>query len=362
MSKEIIVKVSFCEKFTAEYVWLDVNNNLRSKTKVMVSPHYNEVKDFRKALYDLKIPNWNYDGSSTGQATGDNSEVNLRPCAIFKDPFRRNNKENVIVLCDTYDNDGNPLKSNTRHGANKIFNDNDVLEHQPWFGLEQEYFIIDPTSTTPLGFMENQSTEQGQFYCSVGNGNAYGREIADEHLEACIYAGIKISGINAEVAPGQWEFQVGPCTGIDAGDHLWVARYILHRIAEKHGVRISFHPKPLSGNWNGSGCHNNFSTHKMRLDNGLNDICQAIEKLRLKHDEHMAVYGTENELRMTGEHETSRFDTFSFDINRPVNRGASIRVGHDTIKNKCGYFEDRRPSSNCDPYLVTSKIYETIMN
>ena len=235
--------------------------------------------------------------------------------------------------------------------ANDIFNKK--LDEKPWYGLEQEYFMM--KNGKPLGFDESTKT-QGQYYCSVGAENAFGREIALKHLEYCIIAGIKISGINAEVAPGQWEFQIGPCEGIRAGDHLWMARYILQRIGEEYHTQINFSPKPLSGDWNGSGCHTNYSTEIMREENGLEHINVAILKLGEKHEEHMKVYGIGNELRMTGEHETASYDKFSFGI---ANRGTSIRIGNATFNNKCGYFEDRRPSSNCDPYIVTSKIFKT---
>lgn len=332
-----------------EYVWLGGNSELRSKTKV-INHSSNNI-----TLQDL--PNWNYDGSSTGQAEGIDSEVIIKPRALFNDPIRGGS--NKLVMCDTYDKNNNPLSNNHRYSANEIFNKK--LDEVPWYGLEQEYFIINPLNQKPLGY--NSNISQGQFYCSVGQGNAFGRMIVEEHLVACAEAGIKISGINAEVAPGQWEFQVGPCVGIETGDHLWMARYLLIRIAEIHELGINFEPKVLKGDWNGSGCHTNYSTKNMRYGtndkSGLSYILEAIEKLRNKHSEHMSIYGENNELRMTGEHETSTYDTFSFDINKTVNRGASIRVGNETLRDKRGYFEDRRPSSNCDPYLVTSKIFET---
>ena len=334
-----------CKSTFVEYVWIGGNQELRSKTKV-VNNYVSSVKD---------LSSWNFDGSSTGQASGEDSEVILQPRALFQDPFR--GRQHKLVLCDTYTPQGEPLSNNHRVKAVEIFNAAEAEE--PWFGLEQEYFLMHPETGLPLGFDENKT--QGQFYCSVGAQNAFGRDVAEEHLVKCVEAGIKISGINAEVAPGQWEFQIGPCVGIEEGDHLWMARYLLQRVAEKHGVLVNWEPKPVKGDWNGSGCHTNFSTKNMRVGNevktGLEFIEEAIEKLSHKHQEHMAVYGSGNEQRMTGAHETASYDTFSHGV---ANRGASVRIGNENKKNGKGYFEDRRPSSNCDPYLVTSKMVETV--
>jgi len=350
---------------TLEYVWIDGENNLRSKVRVV---------DGSDLDID-NIPDWNFDGSSTCQAKGNDSEIILKPCATFNtnydmygySDFEYMNHINdfeymnhILVMCETYTPDGIPSPSNHRVYADRVFNQ--ALGEEPWFGLEQEYFIIDKKTNKPLGFPldDNDNAKQGQYYCSVGANNAYGRKIAEEHLLCCIQADIKISGINAEVAPGQWEFQIGPCEGVSQGDHLWMARFLLHKIAEKYNVLIDFHPKPLDGDWNGSGCHANYSTKNMRHGTsdktGLEYIDDAIRKLESKHLEHMEVYGKDNHLRMSGEHETSSYHVFSDGV---ANRGASVRRGHDTIKNKRGYFEDRRPSSNCDPYLVTGKIFET---
>jgi len=325
--------------FCAEYIWIGGENELRSKTRVFVNYNINDG-----------FPDWDYDGSSTKQADGHNSEVILKPGTVVKDPFRKEN--NVLVLCSTYRPNGEPLPNNHRHNAKELFDPK--LYEKPWFGLEQEYFMYDILTNKPLGYDENG--KQGQFYCSVGSMNAYGRKIAEEHLEVCLAAGIKISGINAEVAPGQWEFQIGICEGIEAGDHLWLARYLLERISEKHGVYINYHPKPLDGDWNGSGCHTNYSTKTMREPGGLDIIYKAIGLLSNKHDEHMLVYGELNELRLTGQHETAAYNIFTYG---KANRGASIRIGNKTINDGCGYFEDRRPSSNMDPYLVSAKIFET---
>ena len=329
-----------------EYVWIDNDYHLRSKMKVVHNTCIDTIR-----VED--IPEWNYDGSSTNQSSGSDSEVIIKPCRMFsskKDMFH------ILVLCDTYTPRGEPLKTNNRNNANEIFKQK--LETEPWFGIEQEYFIIDPITNKPLGYDENKT--QGQYYCSVGTENAFGRKIAEEHLLECINYGVTISGINAEVAPGQWEYQIGPCEGIESGDNLWIARYLLQKVAETHNVIINIEPKPLPGDWNGSGCHTNYSTKQMREgtpdENGLYYINMEIDKLSKKHTEHMEVYGSGNEMRMTGEHETASYDKFT---SGTANRGASIRIGNANVNNKQGYFEDRRPSSNCDPYMVTSKIFET---
>ena len=340
-------------KSIVEYVWIDGNNKLRSKTRVI----YEKISHSDNSSL-ICIPKWNFDGSSTEQASGTDSEITIIPRKIFNNPFEYSlltNCTSLLVLCDTYDKDGVPLPSNSRYNANKLFNEK--LEEEPWFGLEQEYFIEDAN----FRFKNNNKIKsQGDYYCGVGNKNIFYRKIAEQHLSYCIMAGIKIAGINAEVAPQQWEYQIGICKGIEAGDHLWMARYILERIGEEHNVSINILPKPLKGDWNGSGCHTNYSTLNMRegTDNksGLEYINDAIIKLSENHDEHMKVYGSGNEERMTGKHETASYDTFTDGI---ANRGASVRRGNDTIKNKKGYFEDRRPSSNCDPYLVTSIIFKT---
>jgi glutamine synthetase len=348
-----------------EYVWIGGDNELRSKTKVMdnfTGINHPKLKDF---------PEWNYDGSSTSQASGNDSEVILKPCAFFHDPFR-GTSNSWLVLCDTYTPNNEPLNTNNRAYADKLFKSEKFKETLPWYGLEQEYFIMDPKTKYPIGFPtfeelcdSENPPQQGQYYCSVGGNNAFGRDIVETHLQACISAGIIISGVNAEVAPGQWEFQVGPCLGIESGDHLWMARYILQRVAETAGYYITFEPKPVEGNWNGSGCHANFSTVQMRETrdgysdrSGLDYINDAITKLSKKHIEHMKVYGNDNELRMTGGHETASYDTFTDSV---ASRGSSIRRGNATVANKKGYFEDRRPSANCDPYLVTGKLFQTIV-
>ena len=334
----------------AEYVWIGGNGELRSKARTLVISSIDE-------LSVSNLPEWNYDGSSTNQAPGHSSEVILKPGSVFKCPFRGD--FNILVMCSTYKPDGTPLNNNYRHNAVKLFNKN-LLSH-PWYGLEQEYFLIDPKTNKPLGFPEKGYPEpQGQYYCSVGTNNAFGRKVVEKHYKYCLKAGIKISGINAEVAPGQWEFQVGPCEGIDSGDHLWMARYILNRVAEEFNVIINYEPKPLKGDWNGSGCHTNYSTVNMRrgteTKTGLEYISEAITKLSKNHAKHIVAYGDGNKQRLTGKHETASFDKFSYG---EASRDTSIRIPSETVKNKKGYLEDRRPASNMDPYLVTSIIFDT---
>jgi len=330
-------------KVLAEYLFIDADGAVRSKCRTI---------DASKATLDL-LPDWNYDGSSTGQAPGDDSEVIMKPKAIFKDPFRGG--DNILVLTDTYTPGGTPLPTNTRAAAAEAFAAS--AAEDPWFGLEQEYTLFNMDKITPLGWpVGGYPGPQGPYYCSAGADVSYGRSISDAHYKACLFAGIEISGTNAEVMPGQWEFQVGPCTGIAAGDEMWVARYVLQRVCEDFGVYCTLDPKPISGDWNGAGCHTNFSTEKMRKAVGLSEIVSAIKKLGTKHDQHIAAYGEGNERRLTGRHETASIENFSFGV---ANRGCSVRIPRDTDAQGCGYLEDRRPSSNCDPYVVTSMIYET---
>ncbi|MQM20660.1 hypothetical protein Taro_053684 [Colocasia esculenta] len=334
------------EKIIAEYIWIGGSGmDMRSKARTLPGP----VADPKK------LPKWNYDGSSTGQAPGEDSEVILYPQAIFRDPFRRGN--NILVMCDAYTPAGVPIPTNKRFAAEKIFSHPDVVAEEPWYGIEQEYTLLQKDVHWPLGWpVGGFPGPQGPYYCGAGADKAFGRDIVDSHYKACLYAGINISGINGEVMPGQWEFQVGPAIGISAGDELWVARYILERITEIAGVVLSFDPKPIQGDWNGAGAHTNYSTKSMRNDGGLEVIKKAIEKLGLRHKEHIAAYGEGNERRLTGRHETADIHTFSWGV---ANRGASIRVGRDTEKAGKGYFEDRRPASNMDPYVVTSMIADT---
>ncbi|PXF44843.1 Glutamine synthetase, chloroplastic [Gracilariopsis chorda] len=329
----------------AEYVWLDGFFKLRSKSRT-VNPGFSSPSD---------LPEWNYDGSSTCQAPGDDSEVILKPRAIYKDPFRGG--DHILVMCDTYTPDGTPIETNTRADCDTIMSK--AKDSVPWFGLEQEYFLFDPKTNKPLGFpAEGQPAPQGPYYCGVGCENAFGREIADAAWRAQLYAGLKVGGINAEVAPGQWEFQVGPCVGIEEGDMLWMARYILERVAEIAGVIVNYEPKPVKGDWNGSGCHTNFSTKAMREDGGYEKaILPAMVPMEKNAQDHIREYGKGNDQRLTGKHETAPIDEFRWGV---ADRGASVRIGSNVVKDGKGYFEDRRPAGNCDPYVVTKMLVKTV--
>ena len=323
----------------AEYIWIDGTNPtplLRSKTKILKK--------------DEEPPVWGFDGSSTNQATGDNSDCVLRPVHVASDPFRGG--QGILVLCEVTDTQGNPNRTNNRAAclASHIKHE----EADFWFGLEQEYTLM--KNGKPLGFPEEgEPAPQGDYYCSAGASRAFGRKVADQHMVACLMAGINISGINAEVCPGQWEFQVGPSSAIDVADEIWLARYIMERVAENHGVDVSWEGKPMSGDWNGAGCHTNFSTKNMRESY---DACvQAAEALGKNVEEHINNYGHGVQDRLTGDHETCSHTEFKYGVS---DRTASIRIPWQVATEGKGYIEDRRPNANCDPYLVTRLIMDTV--
>ena len=317
------------------------------------------LTDYYSSLrHPSDYPVWNFDGSSTGQSTGSNSDIYLKPSAVYRDPFIPG--DNVLVLCETLDPKGEPTATNHRASCVDVMTQ--VKDKKPWFGLEQEYTLVD-TEGHPYGWPKGgYPRPQGPYYCGVGADRVYGRQIMDSHYKACLYAGLEIPGTNAEVMASQFEFQIGPCEGIDAGDQLWIARYILHRVAEDFGVCVSLDPKPMPGDWNGAGAHCNFSTEEMRREGGIDAIEKAVEKLSKEHERHIKLYdpngGEDNKRRLTGLHETASIDTFSSGV---ADRGASIRIPRQVSKDGKGYLEDRRPSSNCDPYQVTQALIKTVV-
>lgn len=347
-------------KVLLEYVWIDFNDNPRSKIKIL-----NIKLDANESIQLNQIPEWNFDGSSTGQAIGKESDILIRPCSIYPNPFVDYIKS-YLVMCDCLNKDGTP--HDTNHRVKLVDTFKKCESEEPLFGIEQEYIMFDRKKeywmdslvNIPynwIGHNEPGCGPQGPYYCSVGGGVCFGREISEKHLELCLKAGLSICGTNAEVMGSQWEYQIGPLDPIQVSDQLWISRYILHKISEKYSCVISFHPKPYKGDWNGSGGHTNFSTKSMREPNGIEEIIKGCEKLSKTHFAHMEVYGKYNNERLTGLHETSSMDDFSWGIS---NRGKSIRIPLNVYNEKCGYLEDRRPSANLDPYLVCQKLCETI--
>lgn len=332
-------------KSKLEYIWLDGSKptqKLRSKTKI--------VSDFSGKLKDCEI--WSFDGSSTGQAEGNSSDCLLKPVFVCPDPQRKNG---YLVMCEVLNADSTAHPTN---GRATIDDEDDDF----WFGFEQEYFLIDSETNKPLGFPANGFPRpQGPYYCSVGASNAYGREIVEEHLDACLEAGLNVEGINGEVAAGQWEFQIFAKGAAAAGDQIWIARYLLERIGEKYGVGVDLHPKPLGDlDWNGSGMHANFSNSTLRTCGDRAVYEQICENFRPVVKEHIDVYGADNHLRLTGKHETASINDFSYGIS---DRGASIRIPIATVeKGWKGWLEDRRPASNGDPYKIASRIIKTVKN
>jgi glutamine synthetase len=326
-----------------EYIWLDgykPTQSLRSKTKI--------EGDFSGKLEDC--PMWSFDGSSTEQAPGGSSDCVLKPVFICPDPQR---KDGYLVMCEVLDSTGAPHESNGR--ALIEDDDNDF-----WFGFEQEYFLWDPETNRPLGFPAGgYPGPQGPYYCSVGAKNAYGRDIVEEHLDVCLEAGLNVEGINGEVAAGQWEFQIFAKGAKEAGDKIWVARYLLERIGESYDVSINWHCKPLGAlDWNGSGMHANFSNNVLRTCGSKDMYDKICEAFRPVIKEHIAVYGADNELRLTGKHETASINDYSYGVS---DRGASIRIPLYTVqKGWKGYLEDRRPNSAADPYKVAARIIKTV--
>ena len=330
-------------KVKLEYVWLDgytPEPNLRSKVKIVNAETIGaSIESF---------PMWNFDGSSTNQAETGNSDRLLKPVRTYmsdKIPL-----DTVYVLCEVLNPDGTPHESNKRSQIGEGFED-------LWFGFEQEYFIREEINGNVLGH-KRHNLFQGEYYCGVGH-NVVGREFVEEHTDMCLRHGINITGTNAEVALGQWEYQVFSQGKLKGGDDLWMTRYFLFKTAEKYGYHIDIHPKPLQhGEWNGSGLHTNFSTDTMRLDGGEEYFMALFNAFESRHQDHIKAYGSNNNLRLTGEYETQSIDKFSWGVS---DRGASIRVPQDTAKDWKGYVEDRRPGSNADPYKIIKEIVKSLI-
>lgn len=345
-----------------EYIWIGgVEEAKRVKTLRSKGRIVSLSEDAMCDMYipsSEDIPEWAFDGSSTYQAQGGLSDIRLVPVCVVRDPIRSiASKNDLLVLCETYSIDDKPHETNTRHKL--VEAQKKYKEHQAWFGFEQEYTLYDPYRERPLMWPEGPGfpAPQGRYYCGVGCDEVYGEEIIEAHTAACLKAGINIAGINAEVMPAQWEFQVGPLEAPIVADQLWLARWLLYKIAGKFNVCVKLDPKPQVGDWNGAGCHTNFSTKAMREQGGLDVIYKACEKLHASHKEHIGIYGPFNDQRLTGKHETCPITEFRY---APYDRGASIRIPIKTMDSQAGYLEDRRPAANIDPYEVALALLETI--
>jgi glutamine synthetase len=334
-------------KVKLEYVWLDgytPEPNLRSKVKIV------DYESIKNVVQVGKLPVWNFDGSSTNQADTGNSDRILKPVRVYTNYGFPLENSTVYVLCEVMDSDGKPHESNMRAKLNEE-------EEGLWFGFEQEYFIREEINGNILGHKRNILKGQGEYYCGVGH-NVVGRDFVEEHLDMCLEHGIDITGTNAEVALGQWEYQVFSKGKLKGGDDLWMTRYFLYKISEKYKYHIDLHPKPLThGEWNGSGLHTNFSNDKMRNEGGYEYFLSIFNSFASRHEEHIKAYGSNNHLRLTGGFETQAIDKFSWGVS---DRGASIRVPQDTAKEWKGYVEDRRPGSNADPYKIIREVSKSL--
>ena len=331
-------------KIKLEYVWLDGNTtqSLRSKVKTHDWIDKPQVKP-------ENLPVWNFDGSSTRQAMGNYSECNLKPVRVYQWKL-----DHYFVLCEVMNADGTPHPTNQRAKLAPLAKENQ--ENHYWWGFEQEFFLM--KNDRIAGFPENGfPPPQGSYYCGVGAGQVVGRNLSEAHLNACLDLGIDLTGTNAEVAIGQWEYQCFSFDTMKACDDLWMSRYVLYRMGEVFDFGINLDPKPVHGDWNGSGCHTNFSNNWIRNSNDNHKTLNLMNTFKQYHQKHIDAYGENNDQRLTGDHETQHIDSFSWAVG---DRGSSIRVPVATRDNSWnGYYEDRRPSSNCDPYRVAKVIIET---
>lgn len=341
----------------AEYIWLDGTapvQALRSKTRIL--------HDLGDQPQLTQFPQWSFDGSSTNQSPGNNSDLLLNPVCVVKDPIR--GPGNFLVMCEVMNEDGTPHASNQRAKLRAVL-DKGAADLDAWFGFEQEYVIND--GKRPVDWPENGfPSPQGPFYCGVGAEVIYGRPLVEAHTKACLEAGLLIYGTNAEVMPSQWEFQIGyrgakdeKADALTTTDHSWLARWLLFRLGEEFGWTPNFECKPVKGDWNGSGQHTNFSTRDTRdPSKGSGTIETYVSRFEKKHKEHIAVYGVGLEERLTGQHETCSIYQFKAGT---ADRGCSIRIPRQVAMLGYGYFEDRRPGANADPYAIATRILATVI-
>jgi len=340
----------------AEYIWIDgtqPSKQLRSKTKVLSDDAvFASTKEMPPVT---AFASWGADGSSTNQATGRDSDIGLVPVCVVRDPIRSQG-HNYLVLCEVTNPDGSVHATNTRAELRRVL-DAGASESEALFGFEQEYTLLGRDGR-PYGFPPGgYPAPQGPYYCAVGACNIHGRWVYETFLRACVDADLVISGVNWEVMPGQAEFQIGAADALTASDHMWLARWLLHRIAEDQGIVVTFDAKPVKGDWNGAGMHTNFSTREMRAPGGLAEIEAACHRIGARREDHLDVYGHGYEERLTGQHETCSYREFRFGV---ADRTASIRIPRHVAQAGRGYLEDRRPNANADPYEVAARMLRSV--
>ncbi len=343
----------------AEYIWIDgvaPTKGLRSKTKVITDARLKKSTEYAT---HAEIPldvfgDWTADGSSTNQAEGRASDILIRPVRAIPDPFRLGH---YLVLCEVFTGAGELHPSNTRALLREVLA-NGADAHEPMFGFEQEYTLLRENGR-PYGFPdEGFPAPQGPYYCAVGTGKIKGRAFYEKVIDMTLAAGLKVTGYNWEVMPGQAELQIFS-DALESSDHIWLARYIMHRVGEDYDVVVSIDAKPARGDWNGAGMHSNFSTKAMREAGGMKVIEEACVALSKKVQAHLDVYGHDYQSRLTGAHETCSYRDFKWGVS---DRTASIRIPRQVGKDGCGYLEDRRPNANADPYEVAGRMLKTVLH
>lgn len=329
-----------------EYIWLDgyTTPNLRCKSKYIETP----IRTIEEC------PHWSFDGSSTKQAIGSDSDCVLRPVKLYKNPLEQYHSESYLVLCEVENTDEIPHETNTRSKLRELVHEKE--QHEMWFGIEQEYVFADTQSNRLSGWpKEGYPLPQGEYYCGVGAQRAVLEHIVNQHSKACLDAGLPLEGTNAEVMLSQWEYQLGTKDAIDISDDLWISRYLLYKISAEYDILPCFWPKPVKGDWNGTGAHINFSTQKMRDEWDTEDFNAFCDHLGEYHNEMIERYGEDNDTRLTGQHETAHIDDYSYGKS---DRGCSIRIPYAAYSGGVGYLEDRRPAGNIDPYTAIGALVE----
>jgi glutamine synthetase len=316
------------------YIWTDAAGQFRSKVRWM----------------EGEPTDWSYDGSSTGQATMESSEVVLKPVMVYM-PKAGSDLYNY-VLCALRSHAGGTVVGDVFEplSAEKRAVLKDVR-----VAFEQEFFVFDGVQPYKMGDWTH--VEQGPFYCSVGvAGNGFIEPLVREVFERAVTIGIGATGYNLEVAPAQGEIQVdGPA--FKAACDLVMLRYLLWDTLGRHGLQPNFEPKPLGPHRNGSGLHTNISTDKTMSSGGFDIVKRLMSDLSDAHVAWMPLLGEGNAARLTGLHETSTMDSFSWAVG---SRGSSVRIPYSTARDGFGYFEDRRPAANANPFQILA-LYADIL-